>query len=71
MGVRDRLGTGSEDNLRMKRTVRVDAVQSGGRNDGHLTLTQGTLGGQLLLTARVHLQDRRSHDTAPVYQHHN
>lgn len=36
---------------RMNLTVRVDAVERRRRDDGHFTLTQGTLGGQLLLTA--------------------
>lgn len=35
----------------VKLTIRVDAVESRRRDDGHFTLTQRTLGGQLLLTA--------------------
>lgn len=39
-------------------TIRVDAVERRWRDDGHFTLTQRTLRGQLLLTAGMHLQDR-------------
>lgn len=35
---------------RLKLTVRVDAVECRWRDDGHLTLSQRTLGGQLVLT---------------------
>lgn len=40
-------------------TVRVYAVQCGWRDDGDLTLTQRTFGGQLLLTGSVDLQTNR------------
>lgn len=37
-------------------TVRVDAVERRRRDDRHFALTQRTLGRQLLLTGRVHLE---------------
>ena len=48
----------------VKLTIRVDAVESRRRDDGHFTLTQRTLRGQLLLTAWMHLQDRGTKHTS-------
>lgn len=36
-------------------TIGVDAVEGGGRDDGHFALAQRTLDGQMLPAARVHL----------------